>query len=133
MDTNNNSPTQNSEETTPDIKAMIREIYDYIVDMKHDYDRQVANMQLDRRTVEQLLNVSEATIGRWRSRGVLPYYINSSRASYYLFDDVYVAVKRGQLVARTFDPVEALRRLNAFQSGLMFQIKNKANSADEQQ
>ncbi|MDE7026276.1 MAG: DNA-binding protein [Paramuribaculum sp.] len=130
MDTNNNSPSLQTEEIAPDIRAMIMEIHDYITELKHDYDKYIADVQLDRRTLEMLLDVSEATIGRWRSSGVLPYTVSSSRISYYRFEDVFVAVKRGQLKARTFDPVEALKRLKAFQNGLLFQVKTSTNSEE---
>lgn len=130
MNTNNNSPNQDSGELTPDLRTMLMEIHDYITELKRDYDKFVSDVRIDRVTLQELLGVSEATIGRWRTRGVLPYYVNSSRASYYLFDEVYVAVKRGQLEARGFNRINALERLKVFKNGLLFQVRTGINPDD---
>ncbi len=118
------TPPEDNSGFTADLKTMIKEIYDYIIELKKDYDKFVADVRLDRHSVQELLGVSEATVGRWRAKKLLPYYINDSRNSYYLFDDVYVACKRGQLDIRGFDRIAALKRLNAFKNGLLFQARS---------
>ncbi len=132
MDTNNNSPSLFPENQTPDIRELILEIHGFIKDLKDDYDKFVADVRLDRSTVEELLGVSSSTLARWRARGVLPYGINESGASYYLFDDVYVALKRGVLEAKGFKRLDALGRLKAFKNGLLFKSRMYKNQTGEQ-
>ena len=131
MNTNNNSPTLFPEDQSPDMRALILEIHGFIKDLKEDYDKFVADVRLDRPTMQELLGVSPSTLARWRARGVLPYGISVGGASYYLFDDVYAAVKRGALVAKGFKRLDAIGRLKAFKNGLLFKARMNQNQDEE--
>lgn len=132
MNTKKKSPTLfPEEEVTPDLREIIMETHDFIKQLKNDYDQYISDLRLDRRTVEELLGVSTSTVARWRRDGVLPYTITPSGMTTYLFEDVLAAVKRGVLTSKSFSQMEAICRLKAFKTGVLFRALTNINLNDE--
>jgi hypothetical protein len=91
------------------IQERLGEIHAFIKDMKNEYAQIDGTIEMDRHLMERLFNVSESTLYRWRhaSEGHnLPYHLHDDGSTYYLFEDVYLALKkdkswgRGSIVLR---------------------------------
>ncbi|MDL2213758.1 DNA-binding protein [Bacteroides sp. OttesenSCG-928-E20] len=110
-----------------EIHKMISEVYVFMKDMKHDYDAIVGSIEMDRQTIGRLLGVSESTLYRWRSAPnfTLPCHYHSDRSTYYVYDEVYIALKRGQLRAKGFDRIEAMQRMKMYKEGVIRGLLSK--------
>lgn len=123
----NNPATDNVASVNPEIVAWMMEIRNTLVEVfsfiraiKKGYDEIIENIKLDNATVEYLTAMSETTIYRWRKNpegSNLPYYMGNG-ACYYLFKDLYRAVKAGNLQAKNFNRMETLLRMRAYEKGI---------------
>lgn len=102
-----------------EIKEMISELYAFMQQIKQDHDNICGVIELDRVTLERLLGVSESTIYRWRTAKVVPYHLRSDHSTYYIYDEIYVALKRGLLNSKSFNRLEALQRMKMYKEGII--------------
>lgn len=83
-------------------------------DLKVMRDALVGNIQMDSLTLQIILEVSDSTLYRWRiaeSPHNLPYYVRDSGVIYYDYDEVLTALCKGQLTARGFSRLDAIKRM----------------------
>lgn len=103
-----------------DIRNTLVEVFEFIQNVKRGYDEVIENIKLDNDTVKYLTGMSDTTIYRWRKNPEgenLPFYIGNG-SCYYLFKDLYRAVKAGHLQAKGFNRIQTLQRMKAYEKGL---------------
>jgi hypothetical protein len=128
MDCNSEITEKSIEQSLHNIQEMLGEIHAFIKDMKNEYTQIDGTIEMDRHLLERLLNVSESTLYRWRHNRDdhnLPYLLRDDGSTYYLYNDVYVALKRGQLEAKGFDRIGAMQRMKLYHDGIIDGLVNK--------
>lgn len=108
----------------PDVKGMsdrilLEAIYGFIVELKQNADLAIESIDLDTRTLKQLLRISERTACRWRSNKNLRYHVRQDGTIYYKFQEVYVDVKAGNIKGRNFSRGETLERMALYRNGVL--------------
>ncbi len=102
-----------------EIQEMLREALGLLREQKAVYDLRVDNITLDSALMEELTGMSETTIYRWRRDGVLPFHVDDRGHYFYKFPEVYALVKKGKLQARSFNRRECLKKLRAYERGVL--------------
>lgn len=74
--------------------------------------------ELGTRDVLRILEISNSTLSRWRSLGVVQFRYLSSNHVAYLYSRLYDAVKSGKATCKGFSKVKALQRLDDYMSNL---------------
>ena len=116
-ETQNQSNQESSDSPLHEIRDMMKEFLSYIHDLREERDRVVDGIILDREQMIAILDVSISTIARWRQNGMLPYRVLQNNCTVYEYSEVYAALKRGDLNARGFNRMAALRRMKNFYDG----------------
>ncbi len=111
--------SENINQAIIEIREMVSEVYAFMKEMKRDYDKVCGAIEIDRPTLERLLCVSESTLYRWRMARTPPYHFHSDHSTYYLYDEVYVALKRGSLKAKSFNRIDAIQRMKMYKEGII--------------
>lgn len=58
---------------------------------------------LNKGIVLKLMRVGQATLARWKYKGLLKYQLKSSREIVYRYEDLMDALRSGKLALRDFD------------------------------
>lgn len=66
---------------------------------------------INKGVVLRLLQVSQATLARWRYKGLLKFETKSTRENVYYYHDLMDALRSGRIASRDFDPYAAIKRL----------------------
>lgn len=141
MDTNENNISQN---VMPDYGFLCRTLaelgrkidatYEFIQELKNRHETIMGQIWFDRKTLMKLLAVSQSTVYRWR-RGEfgseLPYHVREDGTTYYVYDEVYAALRRGKLQAKGFDRILAIRNMEAYREGIMNGVLPEAIDPDK--
>ena len=108
--------------TLAELSRKIDATYEFIQELKHRHETIMGQVWFDRKTLMRLLAVSQSTIYRWR-RGEfgseLPYHVREDGTTYYVYDEVYSALRRGKLQAKGFDRILAIRNMEAYREGIV--------------
>lgn len=91
-------------------------------DLKVLRDTLVGNIHMDSLTLEEVLNVSDSTLYRWRISPPpynLPYYTRENGSIYYDYDEVLKALRKGQLHARGFKRLEAIDNMIKYRAEVL--------------
>ena len=100
-----------------EIRDMMRDLSSYIQELRSERDKVIEGIVLNREQVLEILNVSKSTLARWRQDRMIPYKVLKNNCSVYLYDELFVALKRGDFSARGFDRTAAIRRMKEFITG----------------
>ncbi len=105
-----------------EMMQQILELHTTVRDLKVMRDALVDNIQLDSFCLEQILEVSDSTLYRWRNApppNCLPYYTRDNGSIYYNFDEVLKALRKGQLCVRGFNRLRAIDNMIAYRDNLL--------------
>ncbi len=105
-----------------ELMQQMLELHNIVKDLKVMRDALVENIQLDSFSLEQILEVSDSTLYRWRNSpppSCLPYYTRDNGSIYYNFDEVLKALRKGQLCARGFNRLRAIDNMIAYRDNLL--------------
>lgn len=103
------------------VLAQQAELKDSIGDLKVMRDALVRDINLDTLTLEIILEVSDSTLYRWRNAPApnnLPYYMRENGTIYYDYDEVLKALRKGQLVARGFNRLRAIEKMEQYRDNI---------------
>lgn len=107
-------------ECLADLKGQIIVLTEKIGEMTARRDFLLGRIKLDRKSLQDLLGVSKNTIYKWR-KGEDGYKLiahsEEDGSKYYLFSEVFQAIRQGKLHARGFKRLWALQRMVAYQEG----------------
>ena len=82
----------------------------------------VGDIKLDSLSLEDILEVSDSTLYRWRNAPApnnLPHYIRENGTIYYDFDEVLQSLRKGQLVARGFNRLKAIDNMEKYRDNIL--------------
>ena len=100
-----------------EIRDIMRDISSFVKELRSERDKTIEGIVLNREQVLEILNVSKSTLARWRQDRMIPYKVLKNNCSVYLYDELFVALKRGDFSARGFDRSAAIRRMKDFMTG----------------
>ncbi len=88
-------------------------------DMRKEYNAIVDDISFTTEELTDIFHVSEQTLWRWRVDKRIPYHVDPDGNCYYLFKELFVAVKSGQLRGKTLNRLQAIENLNQHFRGVM--------------
>lgn len=111
-----------------DVKEIVRLIsrqngtipayHDELAPMEDAFVIDENDTELGTRDVLRILEISNSTLSRWRSQGVVQFRYLSSNHVAYLYSKLYNAVKSGKATCKGFSKIKALQRLDDYMSNL---------------
>lgn len=101
------------------LRSEVSQILSFIEEMKREYSVIEEKIELSSPDVMKLLNISRASLYRWRDTNAIPYRYVSCNHVVYPFHGLYLAIKTGRASFKGFRRLEALQRLNAYKEGVL--------------
>lgn len=101
------------------LREEVRQVADFIKELKREYSVLEEKIELNSSDVMRLLEISKASLARWRDANAVPYRYVSCNHVLYPFKGLYIAVKSGRATFKGFRRIEALQRLNAYKDGIL--------------
>ena len=84
------------------LKESMNRIADFILEMKQDYSVLDEKIELNSADVMRLLDISRASLARWRNARAIPFRYVSSNHVVYSFKELYITVKTGRASFKGF-------------------------------
>lgn len=133
---------KSNQNAPPESNVLLREIRDVVTDiheillrnqdakgynnMEAHQPQKVADVYLTKDDVVRLFQISPSTLAKWRYKKCIKHITQGQRNVVYSYNDLIEALANNRLVARTFNPFAAYKRLQEWYK------KNVENSGHQQ-
>ncbi len=109
----------NISRTLIDVQQQLSMLNDNVGNLTVLRNALVNDIQLDNLTMEVVLEVSDSTLYRWRSTRSIPFHIRENSTIYYVFEEVLVALRKGDLNARGFNRLHAIEKMIEYRENII--------------
>ncbi len=106
--------SQSPQEMISEIRDFVRELKRERDELRLQRDELIGSIKLSMDNMCKVFDVNKRTIYRWRQQDLVKYHITPKGHAYFIFEEVLIAVKKGQICARFCDTFDTVARLNVF-------------------